>query len=167
MVDRARRTGRAASSDPAVDDFVTSLLTASRVLVAVSAASLTGVEDSLTLTQFRALVVLRSRPEINLSGLADSLGVNSSTALRTFDRLLAAGLVTRSENPSDRREVTLGLTATGKQIVDRVTERRRSELAAIVRRMPAGRRGELVAALDAFTEAAGEPAVRSDPRLTW
>ena len=38
---------------PVVDDFVTSLLTASRVLVGVSARSLAEVEDAVTLTQFR------------------------------------------------------------------------------------------------------------------
>lgn len=41
--------------------MVTALLTASRLLVAVSARSLAAVEESLTLPQFRMLVVLDSR----------------------------------------------------------------------------------------------------------
>ncbi|MBS2539761.1 hypothetical protein KGQ20_44170 [Catenulispora sp. NF23] len=43
-----------------VDRVTDAVLTASRLLVAVSARSLNEVEDSLTLPQFRALVVLAS-----------------------------------------------------------------------------------------------------------
>ena len=43
---------------PVVDDFVTALLTASRVLVGVSARSLVQAQGTVTVTQFRTLVVL-------------------------------------------------------------------------------------------------------------
>jgi hypothetical protein len=42
-------------------------------------------------------------------------------------------------------------------VVDAVTARRRAEIAAIVARMPAGRRRGLVAALRAFAAAGHEP----------
>ncbi len=136
---------------------MTALLTASRVLVGVSARSLSEVEKAVTVTQFRTLVVLESHGETNLSGLAGSLGVNASTALRMIDRLLVAGLVTRKDNPDTRREVLLGLSPAGRRLVRKVTSRRRAELARVVAAMPAERRSELLAALRAFAEAAGEP----------
>ncbi len=139
------------------DELVTAVLTASRALVAVSARSLAAVDDVVSLAQFRALVVMR-RGSLNLNGLADELGVNSSTAMRSVDKLAAAGLVSRRENPANRREVTLELTGDGARLVDDVTARRRREIARIVGRMPAGRRDELTAALRAFADAAGEPA---------
>jgi DNA-binding MarR family transcriptional regulator len=144
------------------DELVTALLAASRVLVGVSVRSLAQVEDAVTLTQFRTLVVLDSRGEINLNRLAELLDVNSSTAMRMIDRLLAADLVTRRDNPANRREVLLGLTRAGKRIVRQVTARRRGEIARIVTAMPAAHRGTLVDALRAFAEAAGEP----DPGLS-
>jgi DNA-binding MarR family transcriptional regulator len=146
-----RRTPRSA------DEFVDAVLTASRVLVAVSARSLAEVEDSVTVVQFRTLVVLRTRPETNLNGLAEALGVNASTALRMIDKLVAAGLVDRQDNPDNRREVRLGLTPAGTALVDEVTARRRAEIARVVRAMPAQQRSELAPALRAFAEAAGEP----------
>lgn len=152
----SRRGGPEASEDETAA-FVTALLSASRVLVGVSARSLAEVERTVTVTQFRTLVVLDSNGETNLSGLAERLGVNSSTALRMIDRLLVAGLVTRRDNPDTRREVLLGLTAAGRRVVRRVTERRRAELARVVSAMPPERRTELLAALRAFAEAAGEP----------
>jgi DNA-binding MarR family transcriptional regulator len=140
-----------------VDQLVTAVLTASRVLVAVSARSLARLEETVTLAQFRMLVVLESRPDSNLNGLADELGVNSSTAMRMIDRLLSSELVTRRDNPANRREVLLALTPAGRRLVDRVTKRRRNEIAKIVTAMPERERAQLVDALHSFATAAGEP----------
>lgn len=140
-----------------VDDLVTGLLTASRVLVGVSARSLAEVEDTVTVTQFRTLVVLQSQGEMNLNRLAELLDVTPSTAMRMVDRLLSADLVSRQTNPANRREVVLALTPTGRSIVRRVTAKRRAEISRIVAAMPAGKRSTLIAALKAFADAAGEP----------
>lgn len=149
-----------------VDEIVTAVLTASRVLVAISAASLAEVEDTVTLTQFRSLVVLEGRREVNLTELAGSLAVNVSTAMRTIDRLEALGLVTRRANPANRREVVLAPTSDGTALVHTVTERRRRELAKIVRRMAPERRIELVGVLADLAAAADEP-IPTDAASTY
>ena len=160
-----RRNSRTGQAD--VDDLVTAVLTASRALVGVSARSLAEVEGTVTITQFRTLVVLDNLGPINLNALADELDVNSSTAMRMIDRLLVAGLVTREENPDNRREVLLGLTAEGARLVQTVTRKRRAEIAQIVTAMPLERRTELVAALHAFADAASEPLARHPSTLGW
>ena len=163
---RSRASQQSAAAD--IDQFVTALLTASRVLVGVSARSLAEAEDTVTLTQFRTLVVLDSHGQINLNRLADLLHVNSSTAMRMIDRLLVADLVTRRDNPTNRREVLLGLTTAGKRVVRKVTARRRDEITRIVRAMPPAQRSTLIAALHAFADAAGEPEPRPDHTvLDW
>jgi len=139
------------------DELVTAVLSASRVLVAVSVRSLAKVEGVVTATQFRTLVVLAGHGEMNLNRLADLLGVTPSTAMRMIDRLLTANLVTRRDNPTNRREVVLGLTDQGKQVVREVTSARRSEIAGIVKAIPATQRAGLIEALRAFADAAGEP----------
>jgi DNA-binding MarR family transcriptional regulator len=165
----ASKSRDAADGAQETEAFVTALLTASRVLVGVSARSLSEVESAVTVTQFRTLVVLDSHQGINLSGLAEKLGVNASTALRMIDRLLVADLVTRRDNPETRREVLLALSPAGRKLVRQVTQRRRAELARVVAAMPSGRRSELLAALRAFAEAAGEPEPHSDEvnLLAW
>jgi DNA-binding MarR family transcriptional regulator len=148
-------------AEPATDDVdaVTSaVLTASRLLVAISARSLAAVEERVTLPQFRMLVVLATHGEMKLVTLAGRLAVNSSTALRMADRLTTAGLIDRRVNPASRREIALCLTESGRRIVDDVTAHRRREIAAVVTRMPAGQRTGLVTALRAFTDAGDEPA---------
>ncbi len=164
---RARTTG-----DPTgetVDDLVAAVLTASRVLVGISARSLAGVEESVTLTQFRTLVVLDSHGPSRLNQLAERLEVTASTALRMVDRLIAAGLVDRRENAQDRREVVIDLTTAGRSLVRRVTRARRTEIERVVRAMPVTRRRELVRALEAFATAADEPEVVAEAagRLGW
>ena len=158
----SRRTSRLSEGlDDGVDELVTAVLCASRALVGVSARSLAHIEDAVTLSQFRTLVVLSNFAEINLNRLAALLDVTSSTAMRMIDRLLAAGLVTRRENPANRREVLLGLTIAGDQLVSEVTTKRRREITRIVAAIPTAQRDDLVVALRAFAHAADEPEPRS------
>jgi DNA-binding MarR family transcriptional regulator len=161
----ARNDGGPTPADE-TDEFVTALLTASRVLVAVAARSLAEHNESVTITQFRTLVVLGNQPNLSLNQLADQLGVNASTAMRMINRLLKAELVTRHDNPDDRREIVLALTAAGREIVDTVTRRRRDEINRIVTAMPARHRSALIAALQAFAQAADEPDARPSA-LDW
>lgn len=139
-----------------VDDVVDSVLRASRVLVSVAARSLAGLNEAVTLPQYRALVVLAARGPQNAGSLAEILGVHSSTLTRLCDRLVTKGLITRGESSKNRREVTLRLTPRARRLVRSVTVRRREEIADIVARVPKPQRKAIVGALQAFGDAAGE-----------
>lgn len=133
------------------DALVTALLTASRLLIAVSARSLADVAESLTLPQLRMLVVLDGRGPMNISRLGGRLEVIPSTAMRMVDRLATAGMLERLADAGSRRETLIALTDAGRRVVQEVTERRRAEIARIVSTMPPAQRVELVGALRAFT----------------
>ncbi|MFJ5223806.1 MarR family winged helix-turn-helix transcriptional regulator [Streptomyces sp. NPDC088400] len=145
-----------------VDAVAHAVLTASRLLVDVSARSLAAVAERVTLPQFRLLVVLATHGDAKLVEVAERLGVNPSTAMRMLDRLIAAGLATRQSNPDNRRETMLRLTADGRTLVDEVSAVRHREISAIVERLTPEQRSALVSALTAFTEAGGEPAHPGD-----
>jgi DNA-binding MarR family transcriptional regulator len=145
------------AADDEVDALVDAVLTASRLLVAVSARSIAAVDDAISLAQFRLLVVLSTRGQQKVTELAEALGVNPSSATRTVDRVLEAGLVDRQTNPESRREVHVTLTKAGEKVVRAVTRRRRQEIAEIVARMPRTHRAGLVRALNSFSQAGGEP----------
>ncbi|HEY7595387.1 MAG TPA: MarR family transcriptional regulator [Actinophytocola sp.] len=146
-----------------VDAVTDAVLTASRLLVAVSARSIAAVDASISIAQFRLLVVLFSRGAQKVTTLAQALGVNPSTATRTIDRLLDRDLVDRQPNPESRREMRISLTSAGKRVVRDATRRRRAEIAAIVERMPATHQRGLVRALNAFSVAGGEPPAAASP----
>jgi DNA-binding MarR family transcriptional regulator len=145
-------SGESAAVDPVID----AVLHASRALVAVAARSLAVVADDVTLPQYRALVLLAGRGPQGTATLAASLGVSPSTVTRMCDRLVRKGLVRRRVAARDRRQVRLGLTEAGRRVVAEVTTHRRAEIARIVSAIPAARRHELVQALSAFAESAGE-----------
>lgn len=150
-----------------VDAMTDAVLHASRLLVAVSARSIAAVDESITIPQFRLLVVLDSRGPLKLTTLAEHLGVNPSTVTRMVDRLVAADLVTREANPASRRELVVSLTEAGSAVVRAVIQRRRAEITRIVNRMsPSARRG-LVLALTAFTEVGDEPAFSEQTEALW
>ncbi len=140
-------------SATAVNDAVSM---ASQLLVAVSARSIESVDESITLSRFRMLVILGTRGPLNLSELSENLGVTPATVTRTITRLAGAGLVNKRPNPTRRREVVIGLTAAGAALVARVTELRHEEITRIVARMPEQSQRELVTALKAFNEAGSE-----------
>jgi DNA-binding MarR family transcriptional regulator len=152
----------AMAADESLDVIADALLTASRLLVAISACSISQVDETITIAQFRTLVILSNQGPINLATLAGLLGVQPSATGRMVDRLVAAGLIDRLPHPTSRRELLATLTDRGRDVVRRVSEHRRAEIAKVVQNMPAGERRGLVRALKAFTTASGEPDVELD-----
>lgn len=157
-------TGTAGSGADAVTDAV---LAASRLLVGLSARSVASVDHSITLPQFRMLIVLSTRGPMKLTVLAEHLDVQPSTATRMTDRLVHAGLVERRANPVSRREILLDLTDAGASVVARATQHRRHEVARIVGRMPDQQRAALIEAFEAFRGADGEPEAQSVRYSDW
>lgn len=143
------------------------VMSAARVLVAVSAQSVAAVEDVVTLPQLRVLVMVASRTAPNLGAVANGLDVHPSNATRTVERLVSAGLLDRRDDPTDRRNLVLELTAKGRELVDQVMGQRRVAIAAILERMPPGRRRSLVPVMRAFAEAGGETSDDAVWSLGW
>lgn len=152
----------ATANDESLDAITDALLTASRLLVGISAHSIALVDEAITIPQFRTLVILSNRGPINLATLAGLLGVQPSAAGRMVDRLVSAGLIDRLPHPSSRRELLAALTPRGRGVVRKVSTHRRAEIARIVEKMPSRERHGLVRALTAFTTAGGEPAAYLD-----
>lgn len=152
----------AITADESLDMITDSLLTASRLLVAISAHSIAQVDDTITIPQFRTLVILSTRGPVNLATLATLLGVQPSATGRMVDRLVGAGMIDRLPHPTSRRELLAALTKRGRDVVAKVMANRRSEIARIVEQMPQAERHGLVRALTAFTTAGGEPDANVD-----
>ena len=144
---------------------VEAVLAAADVLLRVVASSVAEVEDTVNTPQLRVLVRIHALGPQNLGGVAAELGVHASNATRICDRLVAAGLLERREDPVDRRYIALDLTVKGRDLVNTVLEHRRQTIADVISRMPAGRRPALVAAMEAFAAAAGGRGT-SDGRFT-
>jgi DNA-binding MarR family transcriptional regulator len=72
----------------------------------------------LNVPLFRSLHFLEHHPGASLQHLAGHLGLTSPTACKIVDHLVAHALVSRQPALSDRRKITLQLTAPGQAVLD-------------------------------------------------
>jgi len=135
---------------------VDAVLTASRTLIAVATQSLGAAAEETTIAQYRALVVLASRGPQRMTDLASALDVTPPAAGRMCDRLARKGLISRHRARADRRAVQVSITAAGRVVVDRATQRRRALIAGVLTRLPAREQQAVAGVLQVFATAAGE-----------
>jgi len=149
----AERSGPAAVPDE--DEITEAIILASRAMVAIAVRSLGDGNEDVTLPQYRTLVVL-TYGKRRLADLAEALAVSPSTATRMCDRLVRKGLITRSRDEIDRREVNLEVTPAGRKVVAEVIERRRIEVRSVLEGVSADARRQLVDSLYVLAAAAGQ-----------
>jgi MarR family transcriptional regulator, organic hydroperoxide resistance regulator len=90
--------------------------------------------DGLSLAQYHLLEPLASGPRTNRE-LAEQAGISAPTATRMVDGLLQRDLVTRIDDPIDRRAVVISLTDSGRAALTRKQRQyaaRRRRLAAAI-----------------------------------
>jgi DNA-binding MarR family transcriptional regulator len=90
----------------------------------------------LTLPQIKMLFLLSLRPNAAGQELSRTLGVSLATVTGTVDRLVAQGLVTRREDPHDRRVRRIDLSPAGRDIVDRMVTAGMERMRRILDRLP-------------------------------
>ncbi|MEU6307042.1 MarR family winged helix-turn-helix transcriptional regulator [Streptomyces chartreusis] len=132
------------------------LAEAVKSLVALWFSAVDDVRPRLPPRQIRALEAIARRPTLNVTALAEHLGIGLPTASRLCDRLEAAGLLRRHVRPGDRREVRLEVTDQGHRLLTDVTERLSVYLAGALDAVPPDRRLRLEQVLRAVHEADGE-----------
>ena len=70
----------------------------------------------LTFAQVRALIILAAKKSLTVSQLAKMLDVGNPTASILIQKLVERGLVTRSEDETDRRQTVVRLSEQGAEI---------------------------------------------------
>src|ERR1700733_15825982 len=83
------------------------LQAATRVLAGVALRSLDVLDSAVTLPQFRLLAVLADLGPVPSGRAARTLGLDPSTVTRLADRMVAAGHVSRGNDPQHRGGATL------------------------------------------------------------
>ncbi|HTY81312.1 MAG TPA: MarR family transcriptional regulator [Dehalococcoidales bacterium] len=81
---------------------------------------------NLPTLQVKSLFFITNRGSTNFKNLAATLKVTPSNLTGVIDRLVEQGLVSRTENPEDRRMMVLKATEKGESLVSELRERRLS-----------------------------------------
>jgi DNA-binding MarR family transcriptional regulator len=114
------------------------------VFVGLALAAHEAEAAPVTLPQFRALLAIDRWGPCSAGGLAQRLGVHTSSVTRVCDRLVRARHMTRETNPDNRREVVLAVTDSGRALVRTVLDRRAREVRRVLSALPDQARRDLV-----------------------
>ena len=92
-------------------------------------------ELSLTLAQLKAIYLVATAGPTRMSDLAARLGTAPSTVSGLVDRLVQLGLIDRSEDPADRRQVLVRATPTAVEQVQAMSELSRDRMRLMLTRL--------------------------------
>jgi DNA-binding MarR family transcriptional regulator len=105
-------------------------------------------EFDLTLSQLRMLFVLdKARTDLAVNELADQVSLSMAAAGRAVDGLFRTGLLSRREDPLDRRIKRIGLTDAGKRAIEQIGAARRHSVERFVDALNETERAALTAAV--------------------
>jgi len=94
-------------------------------------------EAGLTMAQMVALHLLTHLGPISVSSVAACLKLSPPATSHLVDRLVVAGLVGRSEDPTDRRHKRLVITSKGRDLIESTQARRAVEFTRVLSRLTA------------------------------
>lgn len=120
-------------------------------------------ESGLSPSQVGALMQIHRRGVCGVSSIGGHLGVTSAAASHMLERLVRQGLVTRSEDPLDRRAKQIVLTEMGRQVMHESIRVRQEWLEALARLMTPQEENQVLAALTILTEKANQ--LENEPKL--
>jgi DNA-binding MarR family transcriptional regulator len=89
-------------------------------LMAASGADAWMDLQNITVKQLKVMLILSQQRAVTVTALAHKLDIHISTVTGILDRLVQQGLVTREEDPNDRRHVVSRLTPEGESVLYRL-----------------------------------------------
>lgn len=106
--------------------------------------------DSLTAAQYEVVLLVGRQPQRSVSEIAHELGLAPNTVSTIVSRLVAAGLLRRDTDPSDRRVGRLSLSTRAQAQADAYRARRREVLRDALLELDPGQVEELRAGISAL-----------------
>lgn len=110
-------------------------------------------EMPITMGQAKILYVVLAAGELRMSEVAASLGVGSSAASESVDRLVDLGLLRRRDEPGDRRQVVVAATPTGEALLERFRELNAHQLREMLGRLDADELDVIARSIEIFGRA--------------
>ena len=86
----------------------------------------------LTIGQLKSLFFISNEGGTSSKKLAEALGVTPTNVTGIVDRLVKQGLVSRAEDPNDRRMLLLKSTKAGEELIYGLRERKRTGFSRVL-----------------------------------
>ena len=100
----------------AIIEFVDAVINVRQAFKQLAQQKITDLHDrEITYEMLQVLIVLWKKNQVNQQEVANTVQKNKASLTPLIDNLVKKKLVTRSEDPGDRRNKIISLTPTGKQ----------------------------------------------------
>jgi DNA-binding MarR family transcriptional regulator len=129
--------------------------------------SLPLLASTLTMQQLKVIMLLSFRDSASGQEIAGVLGVGLGTVTGIVDRLVAQGLVTRFEDPHDRRVRRVGLTEQGRRLTQELMDSGDSALERIIERLDTETLRSMVTVMSKLEMAAAEILAEQDEQCIY
>ena len=106
----------------------------------------------LTPAQFGAMTVLRAHPGLDQSSLSRALGFDKVTVLRVLRGLQSRGLVERCAAASNRRTLSITLSAAGEELLKRAQQPAENAYRHLMSPLDTQQQQQLLALLQTLTQ---------------
>jgi DNA-binding MarR family transcriptional regulator len=113
-------------------------------------------ELDLTFAQSQVLFFVGAHARCPMGDVAKAFGVTLPAITHIVDRLEEKGFLTRGAAPGDRRVYALGLTTTGRALVDELHTIQTRAMRQVLTKMSLADRRRLLKGLEALVGAAGD-----------
>ena len=107
----------------------------------------------VTPAQCHLLLAVEEKGEPSVGEVAAALELDQSTLSRTIEGLVRAGMLSRREDPANRRRQLVGLTASGRAKADEINALCDESYAGLLASLPEEEAGAVVRSLPLFAEA--------------
>jgi len=150
---------------PETDPFVAALSLWTEIVMRGSMTNFVAFAKSsgISMSQIGALFHIRRENARGVSEIGDELGITSAAASQMLDRLVQQGLITRTEDPHDRRVKMLVLTADGKELLHNGIRARQEWMKDLAALLTPAEREQIVAALGIMIDKASQLQSQSKP----
>jgi len=109
-------------------------------------------QSGLSVPQLGALLHIHRQKCSSVSNMGDHLGVTNAAASQMLERLVQQGLISRTEDPNDRRVKQLLLTDKGKQVLHESIRARQGWLDDLSETLSPSEQEQVNAALELLIE---------------
>lgn len=109
-------------------------------------------QNHMSMSQLGAMLHISRMGACAVADISEDLGVTSAAVSQLVDRLVDQGLVSRDEDPADRRAKRIELTARGTKVLQQAMEARQAWFRALASSLTAAERAAAAATLRSLTE---------------
>ena len=139
------------------ESAIDSILNSSRAILSIAVKSLNVIEESISIAQYRILVILGGRGDLPMSEVAKETSLAPASATRLCDDLFKKGLISRKPHEVDRRQVIVNITEEGSEIIRKVTESRRRMISEVLSQLNDADLNEVEEGFALFSQSSPEP----------